>query len=55
MNPFLNPSDLEPLTEPTEEEIAAFRRLNPDHAAKVFGPVAYDNGVPADGLSGVGL
>lgn len=54
MNPFLKPTDLEPLAEPTEEEIAAFRRLSPDHAAKVFGPVAYDNGVPADGLSGVG-
>lgn len=55
MNPFLKPSDLEPLTEPTEEEIAAFRRLNPELAVKVFGPVSYENGVPADGLSGVGL
>lgn len=54
-NPFLTESDLERLSIPTQAEIESLRRQNPELAERLFGPVSYDNGVNAAGLSGVGL
>ena len=43
------------LYELTPEEIASFQRQNPAPAHSLGMHVAYDNGIPADGLNGVGL
>lgn len=59
-NVFLLPANPLPavgepaLYELTPEEVASFQRQNPALAHSLGMPIAYDNGVPADGLSGVG-
>lgn len=60
-NVFLLPANPLPvvgepaLYELSPAEIASFQRQNPALAHSLGMPIAYDNGVPADGLSGAGL
>lgn len=58
-NVFLMPAHLPEVGEValfqlSPEEIASFQRQNPALAHSLGLPIAYDNGVDATGLSGVG-
>lgn len=58
-NVFLMPAHLPEVGEValfqlSPEQVASFQRQNPGLAHSLGLPVAYDNGIPADGLSGVG-